>query len=54
MIESERRGEQQTGYRVLVASTAELLAEDKGDMWDSGRVKSDRTINVVYAGKPLQ
>ena len=54
VIESERRGEQQTGYRVLVASTAELLAGDKGDMWDSGRVKSDRTINVVYAGKPLK
>ena len=26
----------QTAYRVLVASCAEKLAKDSGDMWDSG------------------
>ena len=47
------RGEAQTAYRILVASTPERLAKDEGDLWDSGRVESDRSIHVAYAGKPL-
>lgn len=53
VIESARRGERQTAYHVLVASTPELLAKDQGDLWDSGRVESDQSIQVEYAGKPL-
>ncbi len=47
------RGLRQTAYQVLVASTAEKLAGDEGDLWDSGRVASDQSIEVVYGGKPL-
>jgi len=47
------RGLRQSAYQVLVASRPEILAEDKGDLWDSGKVASDQTIHVVYAGKPL-
>ena len=43
----------QTAYRVLVASSAERLAADDGDLWDSGKVGSDATLHVAYAGKPL-
>jgi alpha-L-rhamnosidase len=49
---SNVRGERQTAYRVLVASTAEALARDVGDLWDSGRVESDRSVLIPYAGKP--
>ncbi len=38
---------------MLVASTATLLAEDRGDLWDSGRVQSDQSNQLEYAGKPL-
>ena len=48
------RGQKQTAYQVLVASTPELLAKDKGDLWDSGKVDSDPSIQVAYAGKPLE
>jgi len=44
----------QAAYRILVASTAELLAQNQGDMWDSGRTASDNSTAVQYAGKPLQ
>ena len=54
IIKSDRRGEVQTGYRVLVASTPERLARDQGDLWDSGQVTSDRQNQVEYAGKPLE
>ncbi len=50
IIESGKRGERQTAYQVLVASTPELLAKDQGDLWDSGKVASDRSIQVEYAG----
>ena len=39
---------------MLVASTPELLAKDQGDLWDSGKVASDQSIQVEYAGKPLR
>ena len=50
---SEARGQNQTAYQVLVASSPELLAKDQGDLWDSGKVASDQSIQVEYTGKPL-
>ncbi|MEI6071649.1 MAG: glycoside hydrolase family 78 protein [Verrucomicrobiae bacterium] len=54
VINSDRRGERQTAYQILVASTPELLAKDQGDLWDSGKVDSDQQNQVEYAGKPLE
>ena len=53
IVSSAERGEKQTAYRVLVAASAEALANDRGDLWDSGKLESDETIAVVYAGKRL-
>ena len=53
-IDSDLRGVKQTAYRILVASSPKLLAEGKGDLWDSGQVDSDVTNQVAYAGRPLQ
>jgi alpha-L-rhamnosidase len=39
-------------YQVLVASSEEKLKADDGDLWDSGRVLSDRKT-VQYQGKAL-
>lgn len=46
-------GAVQAAYRVIVASTAQWLAEDRGDLWDSGRVESDQSLNIDYAGQAL-
>lgn len=48
------RGEYQKAYQILVASTIEKLNADEGDLWDSGKTKSDQSIQVVYAGKSLE
>ena len=40
------RGVRQTAYQMLVASTPELLARDQGDLWDSGKVASDRSTQI--------
>ncbi len=51
---SNLRGQRQTAYRVLVASSLELLNLNKGDMWDSGKIASNKSIDVIYSGKPLK
>ena len=53
ILASDQRGEKQTAYRVLVASSAKILNQDTGDLWDSGKVASDESSQIVYAGKPL-
>ena len=53
-LASGQRGEKQTGYRILASSSAEKLARDEGDLWDSGQVPSDQTVHVTYAGQPLE
>ena len=53
-LEWPERGQTQTAYRVLVASQPDLLAQDQGDLWDSGKVNSDQSIHVEYAGKELK
>jgi alpha-L-rhamnosidase len=47
------RGQRQSAYRVLVASSPENLQNNLGDLWDSGKVDSDQSTFVVYAGRPL-
>jgi alpha-L-rhamnosidase len=43
----------QTSYRILVASSADLLAQNKGDLWDSGDVTSGATTQIAYTGSAL-
>ena len=38
--DSTIRGQSQSAYQILVASSEELLKKDKGDLWDSGKVVS--------------
>ncbi|MEN6451911.1 MAG: family 78 glycoside hydrolase catalytic domain [Thermoguttaceae bacterium] len=52
-MQDARRGAKQTAYQILVASTPEKLAADEGDLWDTGRIASDQSTQIVYAGKPL-
>jgi len=52
-VQSDERGQAQTAYQILVASSAEMLAHNQGDLWDSGKVAGGQTVNVPYAGKLL-
>src|SRR3954464_12784484 len=44
----------QIGYQVLVASSEEKLKNDYGDIWNSGRVNSDKNLHIPYGGNPLK
>ena len=53
-LESGARGQRQTAYQILAASSEENLARDNGDLWDSGKVDSDETIQISYSGAALK
>ena len=54
ILHSTRRSDQQTGYQILVASSSQILGASQGDLWDSGKVDSSASLQVVYPGKPLE
>ncbi|MBV8115281.1 MAG: family 78 glycoside hydrolase catalytic domain, partial [Silvibacterium sp.] len=53
-LQDDRFGAKQTAYQIEVATTSDLLLTDKADVWDSGRVTSDKSIGVAYAGPSLK
>ncbi len=54
VLESAQRGNFQAAYQILAASSKSELKENQGDLWDSGKVDSDETIQIFYAGIPLK
>ncbi len=52
-VESKERGEKQTAWQILVASSREILIQERGDLWDSGKQPTAREPSVTYAGAPL-
>jgi len=53
-LQDDRFAARQTAYQLLVATKSELLLGGKVDVWDSGRVSSDKSVGVVYAGPALK
>jgi alpha-L-rhamnosidase len=58
-LQDARSGARQAGYRIGVATSASLLSGDnanswKADVWDSGRIQSDQSVGVKYAGPALK
>ena len=47
------RGGGQTAYQILVASSPTILAQNQGDLWNSGKIASDQSVLVAYTGQPL-
>ncbi len=53
-LQSAQRAVMQTAYRILVADKLEMLQQNIGNIWDSKKMISARSVQVVYAGKQLQ
>lgn len=51
---SVQQGVTQTAYRVLVADDSSVLQKDAGNIWDSKKVLSPASIQVICKGKGLQ
>jgi len=52
-LTSTQRGQRQTAYRLLVATSPDTLDKNVGDIWDSRKVESGQSIQIVYKGKQL-
>jgi alpha-L-rhamnosidase len=50
---SSRRNVSQSAYRLVVGSSTAEVAAGRGDLWDTGRVASHQSLDVVYEGRPL-
>lgn len=54
LLKSGERGQRQRAYRLMVATSRDLITRGIGDMWDSGKVISGETVNIEYAGAKLE
>ncbi len=44
----------QTAFQILVASDEKMLQENKGDIWDTGKVESSQSVSVPFSGNQLK
>jgi len=44
----------QSAYQILAADSEEKLKRNQGELWDSGKVESEQSNQVVYEGEPLK
>ncbi len=52
-VDADKRNQSQSAYQILVASSPDKLANDIGDLWESGKVDSSESVAIEYAGQPL-
>lgn len=53
-INSKERGVVQNAWQIIVSSSLAKLTADNGDLWDSGKTLSGKSVHVDYSGVPLQ
>ncbi len=53
-VEHPERGQRQSAYQILVASAPDRLAQDAGDLWDTGKLSGANTVGVRYSGQSLR
>jgi len=52
-LQSDEAGQKQVAYQVLIASSKGMLDTNKADLLDTGKVKTDNTVNIQYQGQKL-
>ncbi|KAA9036083.1 Bacterial alpha-L-rhamnosidase [Ginsengibacter hankyongi] len=53
-ITTDERGQYQTAFRIQVASSTDKLLSGKPDLWDSRKVDTSQSNNIIYNGKTLR
>jgi len=51
---SDEKNQSQSAYRILCSSSLKKLKAGTADLWDSGKVKSDKSVLVKYDGSELK
>lgn len=50
---SDEQNKTQSAYRILVASSLDLLEKNEGDLWDTDKIKSNQSTHINYKGTSL-
>ncbi len=53
-LQGRERGQRQSAYEILAASSVNNLRANDGDLWDRGKVDSDGTIQIPFAGAEFE
>ncbi|WP_248722417.1 hypothetical protein [Seonamhaeicola sp. ML3] len=53
-LKSNEAGQYQKSYQLIVSTSKEYIKKNIGDVYNSKKVRSDETTQIVYKGKPLQ
>lgn len=51
---SDARGVSQIAYQIIVSESLDGVSRETGDCWNSGKINSDRTVNLKYEGNALR
>ncbi|MHA1753567.1 MAG: glycoside hydrolase family 78 protein [Candidatus Helarchaeota archaeon] len=51
---SDRRGDFQNAYRIIVSDSKDLIEKNEGNLWDTGKIESDIQNQIEYHGMPLK
>jgi alpha-L-rhamnosidase len=54
ILHSSERSQTQSAYYVLVSDDSLLLNKNIGNVWDTRKVISGQSINILYDGKELE
>ncbi|MBW6537113.1 MAG: hypothetical protein K0B11_19045 [Mariniphaga sp.] len=53
IVNSQLNNDFQTAYQIIVAASEKDLLEQENVLWNSGKVNSAKSSNIVYVGTPL-
>ena len=53
IVNSSFNSDFQSAYQLLVASESAALNRNEGNLWDTGKIESGRSLHVEYQGKSL-
>ena len=53
VLTSDNRGVRQSAYQIIVSRNEKTLAQNSGDLWDTGKIISAQSTGVRYGGAAL-
>ena len=54
IVNSNKRGDYQVAYQIIVSSTKTKAENNECDIWDSGKIISEEQSDITYKGIPLE
>ncbi|WP_225871262.1 family 78 glycoside hydrolase catalytic domain [Pedobacter cryotolerans] len=52
-LQAENRNTSQTHFQILVSDNLKDLQANKGNVWDSKKIASNQSVNIIYSGTKL-